>query len=173
MAISLYAATVPSYLQILDAMSKLIDKAQTHCSEKSIDPNLLLQARLAEDMQPFVYQIKSVVVHSLGAIEGARKGVFSPDMSPAPQTFDALRTRVTQAMAALNATAASEVDGLVGRDMRFVYGEHQMAYTAEDFLLSFSVPNFYFHATTAYDILRWKGLPIGKRDYLGRPRIKP
>jgi hypothetical protein len=172
MAISLYAATVPSYLQILDAVSKLLDKAQAHCNDQGIDPSVILQARLAQDMQPFVYQVKSACVHSLGAIEGVRKGVFSPDMSAPPQTFAALATRLTQTVAALNAIAPAEVDGFVGRDMRFAFGDRHVDYSAENFLLSFSQPNFYFHATTAYDILRWKGLSIGKRDYLGSPRTK-
>ena len=64
----------------------------------------------------------------------------------------------------------AEVDSFVGRDMRFVFGERQLDFTAEDFLLSFSQPNFYFHTTTTYDILRWKGVPLGKRDLCGGPR---
>ena len=67
---------------------------------------------------------------------------------------------------------AAEVEAFFGRDMRFSFGERTMDFTAENFLLSFSQPNFYFHATTAYDILRWKGLAIGKRDFMGRPRLK-
>ena len=67
---------------------------------------------------------------------------------------------------------AAEVDAFLGRDMRFAFGERQMNFTAENFLLSFSLPNFYFHAATAYDILRSKGLPLGKRDFMGRVRIK-
>jgi uncharacterized protein len=122
-------------------------------------------------MLPFAYQVKATAVHSLGAIEGVRKGVFSPDMTPPPQTFSALRIRIADALAALEAIEASEIDAFLGRAMRFEFGERQMNFTAENFLLSFSQPNFYFHATTAYDILRWKGLPLGKRDFVGRVRI--
>ena len=138
MAISLYAAVVPSYLQILEALSKLLDKAEAHCKEKGIEPDALLQARLAPDMQPFVYQVKSAVVHSLGAIEGVRKGAFSPDMSTPPQTFAALKSRVTETLGALSAIAPAEIDSLVGRDMHFVFGDRQVPYRAEEFLLSFS-----------------------------------
>jgi hypothetical protein len=170
MAISLYAATIPSYLQILNALSGLISKAETFCTEKGIDPNALIQARLAEDMLPFAYQVKSACVHSIGAIEGVRKGVFSPDTSTPPPTFEALGTRVAATVAALTALDAAEVDGFIGRDMAFVFGDRRVPYTADNFLLSFSQPNFYFHASTAYDILRWKGVAIGKRDFLGRVR---
>jgi uncharacterized protein len=172
MAFSLYSATIPSYRQILAAVGGLIAKAETYCTEQKLAPEEIIQARLAPDMLPFAYQIKSTSVHSLGAIEGVRQGVFSPDMTPPPQTFAALKTKITETLAALEALKAAEIDGFVGRDMRCAFGERQINFTAEDFLLSFSQPNFYFHAATAYDILRWKGLPIGKRDFTGRLRLK-
>jgi uncharacterized protein len=172
MSISLYAATIPSYLQILQSVSNLVGKAEAFCAEKGLDANDIIQARLAPDMQPFAYQVKSSVVHSLGAIEGVRKGQFSPDMNPPPQTFDALKTKVAETIAQLTALSAAEVDAFIGRDMAFVFGERRVPYTAESFLLSFSQPNFYFHATTAYDILRHKGVTIGKRDFLGQVRAK-
>jgi hypothetical protein len=172
MAFSLYAATVPTYRQILGSVSGLLDKAEAFCAEKGISPEDIIQARLAEDMLPFAYQVKSAAVHSLGAIEGVRRGVFSPDTTPPPETFVALRARIAETLAALEAIAPSELDGFVGRDMRFEVGDRHVQFTAEDFLLSFSQPNFYFHATTVYDILRWKGVPLGKRDFTGRLRRK-
>ena len=172
MAFSLYAATVPTYLQILDAVSGFIDKAEAFCAEKGIAPPDIIQARLAEDMLPFAYQVKSTAVHSLGAIEGARKGVFSPDMTTPPDNFPALKARIAETLAALRTVEAAEVDAFVGRDMCFAFGERRIDFTAENFLLSFSQPNFYFHATTTYDILRWKGVALGKRDFLGKLRMK-
>jgi len=173
MTLSLYAATVPSYRQILQAVAGLLSKAETHCAERGIGAPELIQARLAPDMLPFAFQVKSTAMHSAGAIAGVRKGVFSPDLSPPPDSFAALKAVVADALAALAALDAGEVDGFVGRALRFSFGERHMDFTAEDFLLSFAQPNFYFHATTAYDILRWKGLAIGKRDYIGRLRLKP
>ena len=169
---SLYAATVPSYQQILGAVSGLLDKAEAFCTAKSLAPPEIIQARLASDMLPFAYQVKSTVVHSIGSIEGVRRGVFSPDMTPPPESFAALKARVAEALTALAAIQPAEIDSFVGRDMRFSFGERNIDFTAENFLLSFSQPNFYFHATTAYDILRWKGVTIGKRDFMGRLRIK-
>jgi hypothetical protein len=172
MTISLYAATIPSYRQILAAVAGLLTKAERHCGEHEIAPDDIVQARLAPDMLPFAYQVKSTVVHSLGAIEGVRKGVFSPDMTPPPKDFAALNHAIATALAALQKIDPAEIDAFIGRDMRFAFGDRQIDFTAENFLLSFSQPNFYFHAATAYDILRWKGLPLGKRDYMGRTRSK-
>jgi hypothetical protein len=89
-----------------------------------------------------------------------------------PETFTALKARIADTLAALEAIQPAEIDAFVGRDMRFVFGERQVGFTAENFLLSFSQPNFYFHATTTYDILRWKGVPIGNRNFTGKLRIK-
>lgn len=170
MAFTLYAATIPSYLQILGSVARLIDKAEQFCVDHQLEPDALIQARLADDMLPFAYQVKSVAVHSIGAIEGARKGTFSPDTTTPPATFDALRERIAGAIAALEALTPDDVEQLLGRDVQFVFGTHTMDFVGEEFLMSFSQPNFYFHAATAYDILRMKGVAIGKRDFNGRVR---
>jgi hypothetical protein len=173
MSFSLYAATVPTYRQILAAVSRFLGTAEAFCTERGMAQHDIIQARLAEDMLPFAYQVKSTAVHSLGAIEGIRKGVFSPDMTPPPEDFAGLKTRIAETLTTLEAIEVAEIDSFVGRDMRFAFGNRHVDYTAEDFLLSFSQPNFYFHAATAYDILRWKGVPIGKRDFMGKTRTKP
>jgi len=172
MAFSLYDATIPAYRQTLGAVAGLLVTAEELCAEKQLASEDIIDARLAEDMLPFAYQVKSTVVHSLGSIDGVRRGVFSPDMTPPPQTFAALKARVAEGLSALEAIQPSEVEGFIGRDMRFEFRERRLEFTAENFLLSFSLPNFYFHAATAYDILRWKGARIGKRDFMGRLRLK-
>jgi hypothetical protein len=176
MPVSLHAATVLSWRQTLGAVAGLIGKAEAFCKDKGLAPSELIQARLTPDMLPFAYQVKSTAVHSIGAIEGVRRGVFSPDMTPLPDTFAALNARVAETLRALEAVTAAEVESFIGRDMRFEVrfegGERRIDFTAENFLLSFSLPNFYFHATTAYDILRAKGVQIGKRDFMGPLRSK-
>ncbi len=172
MPLSLYAATIPSYRQTLGAVVGLLHTAQAFCEDKGIEASELIEARLAPDMLPFAYQVKSTAVHSLGAIEGIRRGAFSPDKTPPPATFAALETRIAGTLSALEALDPAEVESFAGRDMRFEFGDRHIDFTAEEFLLSFSQPNFYFHAATAYDILRWKGVPIGKRDFLGKLRRK-
>lgn len=172
MAFSLYSATVPTFQQILGSVSRLVDKGEAFCKEKGISPDEIIQARLAPDMFPFAYQVKSTVTHSVGAIEGAKTGVFSPNLDTPPETFAELKAKVEEAIATLAKVTPAEVDALVGRDARFEFRDTKLPFLAEDFLLSFSMPNFYFHATTAYDILRWKGVQVGKRDFIGRARMK-
>lgn len=172
MTISLYDATIPSWIQILGSVARLIDKAEAFAAEHGLAPAEIIAARFAPDMLPFAYQVKSTAVHSLGAIEGVRAGRFSPDESTPPDSFAGLRDRIATTGAALDAIDPAEIESFIGRDMRFVMGDRQIDYFAEHFLLSFSLPNFYFHAATAYDLLRWKGVAIGKRDYIGRVRKK-
>ena len=171
MPVSLHAAIIPSYLQILGSVSGFIAKAQAHCAEHGVDAATLIDARLVDDMLPFGYQVKSTVVHSLGAFEGVRKGLFAPDMTPWPQTFAGLQAAIAQAAAALQEISPDEVESFIGQPMAFAFRDSRMEFTAEEFLLSFSQPNFYFHAATAYDILRMKGVAVGKRDFIGRVRL--
>ncbi|MDE2050319.1 MAG: DUF1993 family protein, partial [Gammaproteobacteria bacterium] len=115
MSLSLYAATIPSYRQILGAVSGLLRTAQAFCTEKGIEASELIQARLAPDMLPFAYQVKSTAVHSLGSIEGVRRGVFSPDRTTPPDTFAALEARVAATLSALEAIAPAEIESFIGR----------------------------------------------------------
>ena len=172
MTINLYEALVPNWKQILVALSKLLDKAQQHCASNNLPESALIEARLAPDMFPLGFQIKASVVHSIGAIEAVRKGIFSPDRSPAPDSLAGLKTLISDALTELEKISPAEISSLIGGDMRFVAGERVMDFTAENYLLSFSQPNFFFHAVTAYDILRNQGLAIGKADFLGPVRKK-
>jgi hypothetical protein len=170
MSITLYAATIPSQLQILHSIARLIDKAEEYCTAHNLPPEDIIQARIAPDMFPFAYQVKSVAGHSIGAIQGVRKGSFSPDLSALPETFAEMRILITDAIAALEAIDPAELESFIGQDMKFEFRDMVMEFDADQFLLSFSQPNFYFHAVTAYDILRMKGLEVGKRDFNGRVR---
>lgn len=172
MSFSLHTATVGAYLQILPSLAGLVAKAEAHCAEKGLPAEALTGASLAEGMWPFAKQITSAVHHSSDSIAGVLAGTIGPDLSPAPTDFASLHTALADAIAMLQAVEPAEIDGLTGGDMRFAYGEHHMDFLAEDFLLTFALPNFYFHATTAYDVLRHNGLALRKMDYIGRPRLK-
>jgi uncharacterized protein len=172
MTFSLYDATIPVFAQGLGSMAGLLDKAEAFCAETGAAPEEIIQAQLIADMFPFAYQIKSTVVHSVGAIEGVRAGTFSPDRSTPPEDFAALRGMVANAREALAKISPADINGLIGQDMKFVAGKFERLFTAENFLMSFSLPNFFFHATTAYDLMRTKGVGIGKLDFLGALRIK-
>jgi len=172
MSISLYDAIIPSNIQVIGSVSDLVDKAAAFCTENGRSEEDIAQTKLIEDMLPFAYQVKAVAQHSLGAIEGVRAGNYSPDLGAPPTDFAGLKTKLAAASAALEAIDPAEVEGFIGNDMQFSFGETVIPFTAENFLLSFAQPNFYFHATTAYDILRSEGVPIGKRDFLGQIRMK-
>jgi uncharacterized protein len=172
MAFSLYDATVANYLQILGAAGALLEKSLTHFRENGIDPADVVETRLAPDMLPFRFQIFSITRHSQGAMEAARNGLFEPAMGKPDLDYAALQALVAGARNELSSLTPGAVDALIGRDVTFKVGGRALSFTAEDFLMSFSLPNFFFHATTAYDILRHKGAPIGKRDFIGRLRLK-
>jgi len=172
MSVSLHTAVVQTYQQILPSIAGLLDKAEEHCKTNGLAAEALTEARLAEDMWPFAKQVFECGHHSARAIEGVRAGEFGPEIQPVASDFASLRKEVNDAMAIIDAVDPAELDAIAGRDVVFKFGDHAMPYTVPDFLLSFSLPNFYFHATTAYDVLRNLGLNVGKMDYLGRPRMK-
>ncbi len=172
MPISLHTASVGSFLQILPSVAGLIAKAEEHCKATGQPAEALTDCRLADDMWPFAKQVMCTVQHSAGAISGVRAGVVSPDISSAPLDFASLHKAVADGIALLEAVEPAEIEAMVGRDMRFEFGPRRMDFTVEDFLLTFSLPNFYFHAATAYGVLRSKGLAIGKMDFMGRLRMK-
>ena len=172
MSFSLYDAVVPSNLQILGALDRVMEKAKAFCDERGLAQAELIDARLAPDMFPLGYQVKSCAVHSIGGIEGARAGSFSPDRNAWPTDFDGLRGILQRASAELFALDRETVDELTEADTHFAFGETKLPFTGANFLLSFSQPNFYFHATTTYAILRAQGVNLGKRDFVGTPRVK-
>ena len=172
MPFSLYDAVVPSNLQILGAIDALLTKAEAFCSEHARSEADLIDTRLAPDMLPFGYQVKSCAAHSAGGIDGVRAGTFSPDLSPWPTDLAGLHGVLQTAISALEGLDRDAFDALADSDTQFAFGEIRMPFTGANFLLSFSQPNFYFHATTAYAILRAQGVKLGKRDFMGMPRIK-
>ena len=172
MPFSLYDAVVPSNLQILQALDGLLEKAEAFCDEQGRSASGLIEARLAPDMLPFGYQVKSCAAHSAGAIDAVKVGKFSPDTSPWPSDFVGLHSALQGAIKSLNGIDPKVFDELAQSDTHFEFGQTKMPFTGANFLLSFSQPNFYFHATTAYAILRAQGVKLGKRDFMGVPRIK-
>ncbi|MBX9946326.1 MAG: DUF1993 domain-containing protein [Reyranella sp.] len=171
MAISLYDLTVPNFLQIVGGVEGFLGKAAAHFKDKGANADEIVEARLAPDMLPFKFQIQSVCHHSLGAIRGVQAGQFAPG-GPSADSFSGLQKIVAETREALQKLSPDEVNACQGKDVVFSVRDMKMPFVAETFLQSFSFPNFYFHAATAYDILRSKGVPLGKRDFLGRMRMK-
>jgi hypothetical protein len=172
MTISLYDISVRGFLQTLDAVSGYLDKGLAHCREHGIDPETIVETSLFHDMRPFRFQIQLAVHHSLGAAEAMKSGTFLPPHDLPAHDYAGLQALVADARSALSATSEAEIDARLGADVVFKARGMERVFTAEGFVMSFSIPNFHFHATTAYDILRTKGVPLGKRHYLGKMRMK-
>jgi hypothetical protein len=172
MGIALYDVSVASYLQTLGAVTGYLDRGLAHCRDNNIDPEEVVETRLYGDMLPFRFQIVSVVHHSLDAIEGVKTGTFGPPTDQRPHTYTDLQALVADARETLAKLTRDEVDALEGAEVTFQMRDFKLPFTAANFLMSFSLPNFYFHAATAYDILRSKGVPLGKRDFMGQLRMK-
>ena len=171
MTISLYDAAVGSYLQLVPATEAILAKGEEFAAAQGLDLHDLVEQRLHPDMLPLRYQIVSVAHHSLGCIEGIQAGEFRPPKYDPTLDFAAMRDLLAQTRQKLAALEVDAVNALADRSLEFVLGEMRLPFTAPNFVLSFSLPNFYFHVTTAYDILRHTGVPLGKRDYTGRLRI--
>jgi hypothetical protein len=169
MPLSIHDALVPGWLRILHASHGWLEKAR----ESGIPEAELVEARLIADMLPLAYQVKSMAVHSSGAIEGLRAGSASPDRSEPPRTIAGLGECLDGAIAFLEAVTADELERLADKAMVFTIRDRRLDFTGAGFLLSFSQPNFFFHAVTAYDILRMRGVEIGKRDFLGPAWLQP
>jgi hypothetical protein len=173
MSTSLYDLSVPTFLQTVKAVGAFLDRAAKHCAETGGDPDDFVQARLFGDMAPFHFQIEAACHHSVWGLQAVKTGVFAPPALVGPVPFADLRAMIARAEMALEAFTPVEVNGWAGKDLDLRIGPRKLAFTPETFILSFALPNFHFHAVTAYDILRSRGVPLGKRDYEGRLRTRP
>lgn len=170
MSLSFHAATVPTMLQILETVAANLDKAEEWCRERGLPDEELTQARLSEDMWPFANQIRSVWQHSAGAMQAVLTGEYWPDFSPPPSDFAGLKALVADARQRVLAVNPAEFDARIDAEAVFKFTERQTRYRAEDYVFSFAQPNFFFHSSIAYAILRMKGVELGKKDYLGKIR---
>ena len=162
-----YDAVVPAYLQMLNSLIGLLTKAEAHCATKKIDPGVLLGSRLFPDMLPLSKQIQLVS-------DFASKGCARLTHSEVPATpdtetsFAELKQRLAKTIDYVKSFKPEQFEGAETRDVTFPAGpDKTITMKGQQFLSAFSLPNFYFHATTAHGILRHNGIEIGKRDFLG------
>jgi hypothetical protein len=165
----MFQASVPAVLQMLNALSAILDKAAAHANAKGIAASELIEARLAPDMLPLVSQVRIASDHAKG-MAARLSGREIPKYEDNETTFEELKARIAKTIAFVNSIPASEIDGSEEREVTITLRSGPLAFTGQRYLVHFALPNFYFHVTTAYDILRHKGLQIGKRDFLGSPR---
>jgi hypothetical protein len=166
MSLSMYQASVPAFLQMLNNLSAILAKAEAHARSRRIDPEVLLNYRLAPDMFPFIRQIQIAADLAKGA--AARlAGVEVPRHDDTEKTFADLKARITNTATFVESIQPSDIDGSEDRDITLTLGEHTMNFKGQPYLVNFVLPNFYFHCTTAYLILRHCGVELGKRDFIG------
>jgi len=169
MTISMYRASVPVFKQMLKSLDAILDKAVEYAERRKIAPHVLLSARLAPDMLDFTKQIQIASDNAKG-ISARLAGSEPPKMEDNEQTFADLKARIQKTVAFLDTLSPSQIDGSEEREIRLKLGPQEVQFKGIDYLLGFGLPNFLFHVTTAYDILRHNGLEVGKRDFLGGGR---
>ncbi len=153
------------------SVTSVLEKGAAHAEAGNLDRGDVVKTRLREDMMPFHFQVVSVAHHSWGAMQGLKEGVFRPPSFELDKDYAGLQALVAEAHSGLAGLNMSDVEALADKSMVFSLGKREMPFTNQNFLLSFSLPNFYFHATTTYDILRMLGVPLGKMDFLGKMKM--
>ena len=166
MTISMSSASLPVYKTMLDNLNHFLDKAQAHAEARKFDPAALLQFRLAPDMLPFTRQIQLACDHAKNGV-ARMSGVEAPKFEDDESTFAELKARIRKTLDYLATVPADRLDGTEDKDITFPVGrETTRTMKAEAYLKHWSLPNFFFHVTTAYVILRHNGVDLGKKDFL-------
>jgi len=169
MTLSMYDISVPVYRQFLASLVGVLDKADAHCAANKLDPAIYMNARLVADMAPFTFQVAQSITHSIGALAQIRG--LQPVRVTGLDTFAAMKKALADAIAQLDALKPGDFDGCENRTVELKFPGVEMKFTGLGYLQSFAMPQFFFHATTAYDILRQAGVGIGKRDFLGKVQL--
>lgn len=185
MAINLYDLSVPTFLQTTRALLAILDRASKHFADIGANADKLVQARLYEDMAPLNFQIEAVWHHSVWGVEALKTGAFTPPPLEWPSSFAELQHIIEKAVMMLEAYIPEQVDSWSDKVLEIdiyqpldmenpttaFWAPQTLTVTPETYILTYALPNFYFHAVTAYDILRAQGVKIGKADYQGKLRV--
>ncbi len=167
MTISMYDLSVPVFTRGLAQLSHVLDKGLAHAKTMDADPATLVRARLAPDMLTLAGQVQRASDASkLGVARIA--GVSAPPFADTEASFEELQARIARTVEFLNGVDRAAIDGHEDRSVLLKVGGHALTFEAQRYLLQFALPNFFFHVTTAYGVLRNAGVPVGKLDYLGR-----
>jgi uncharacterized protein len=167
MTISMYAASVPVYQQMLGSLRDLLAKAESHAAEKKLEPDALLRARLFPDMFPLIRQVQIACDFAKG-VSARLAGVDVPVYEDREQTFAELQALVAKTLDFIGSLPAAAFEGSETREIVTRPGTpKERRFNGQAYLLSYGLPQFFFHVTTAYALLRHNGVEVGKRDYMG------
>ncbi|MBA2351248.1 MAG: DUF1993 family protein [Burkholderiales bacterium] len=167
MTLSMYQASVPVFVRMLGNLSAFLDKATTHAEARKIDPGVLLNARLFPDMLPLAKQIQIATDFAKGT-SARLAGIEVPKYEDNEASFAEFQGRIKKTLAFVRSFEPAQIDGSEEREINITVAGKPMSFKGLPYLLDFALPNFYFHMTTAYNILRHNGLEIGKRDFIGK-----
>jgi uncharacterized protein len=169
MTVSMYKISVPIFMQFLQSLSAVLDKAAAFAEAKKVEPSVLLNTRLAPDMFPLVRQVRAATDHAVNAC-GRLAGVELPTLPNADATIPELKDRIAKTIEFIKGLKPAQIDGSEDKEIKITFPSGAVReFTGQSLLLNNSLPNFYFHCTTAYDILRHCGVELGKRDFMGTP----
>jgi uncharacterized protein len=169
MTVSMYKISVPIFVQFLTSLAAVLDKASAYCEAKKIEPSALLTARLFPDMFPLARQVRAATDHAVNAT-ARLAGVEPPSLPTADTSFAELKDRLDKAITFIKTAKPAQIDGTEDKAIKITFPSGATRdFTGQSLLLGNSLPNFYFHCTTAYDILRQCGVELGKRDFMGTP----
>jgi hypothetical protein len=168
MTISMYKVSVPIFVQLLTALSAVLDKAAAHAEAKQLDPAFLLNMRLYPDMYPLVRQVQQATTHAMRACS-ALVGAEPLNLPNTEASFPELKARLAKTIDYVKGFKPAQIDGTEDKDITLKLGANERKFSGQGLLLNHILPNFYFHCTTAYDILRHCGIELGKRDFMGTP----
>ena len=166
MTISMFQASVPVFVQLLKGLSGVLDKAEAHCTAKKIDPVTLCGTRLIADMFPLTRQVQIATDFAKG-VTARLAGVEVPTWEDNEKTIPELKARIAKTIAYVETFKPGQIDGSEDREISLKVGGNPMTFKGQQYLLNFGMPNFYFHTTSAYSILRANGIDLGKRDFMG------
>ena len=167
MTLSMYQASSPVFVRMLDNLAEILKKAAAHAEAKKIDPAALLHARLYPDMFPLTRQVQ-IATDTAKGCASRLAGIDPPRYEDNEASFAELLGRIERTIAFIKSVAPKVIDGSEGRTITLKVRDQTVVFTGQAYLLNFAQPNFYFHVTIAYDILRHNGVELGKTDFLGR-----
>lgn len=167
MPITMYQASLPTFIQILQALSAVLDKAEAYATAKKFDSAVLVNARLAPDMFPLSRQVQVACDFAKG-VAARLAGLEVPVWEDNEKTIGELKARIKKTIDYIGTVKAAQIDGSEGREIALKIGGKPLTVKGQPYLVEFAIPNFYFHVTCAYAILRHNGIELGKRDFLGK-----
>ncbi|MSQ54344.1 MAG: DUF1993 domain-containing protein [Betaproteobacteria bacterium] len=168
MALSMYQASAPRFANTLKNLSAILDKAQAHCEARKIEPEVLVSLRLFPDMYPLSRQVQITCDTAKGAV-ARLAGMEIPKHEDGEKTLAELKARIASTLAFIESAKPAQIDGSEEKEIVLKLGGQETKFKGLQYLLGFAQPNFYFHAATAYNILRSNGVDVGKKDFIGQP----